>query len=204
MSDCDSAIAGFWGWFVGQCAEILALKETDDPFWDVVLGQLRHVHDELRFELSQDAAAEREFIVTAEGKRFLFPLVDALIAQAPSIIGWKFIALKPAMGFDFYTTYEGIQFDPAKMLFRRIINHDAPSGLGFYIAVPNFTLDVKRQAENAVLVILDTALGERAAASEIDYVEVGLFLPAADSTAYHPLDQLPAYIERWKEENRKT
>jgi hypothetical protein len=88
-----------------------------------------------------------------------FPLVKAIIACAPNIRGWSFIALKPPMGFDFTTNYEGILFDPSSMWFLPLVSNSRPQELGLRVGVPNLIPAIKRQAGNAVLVILDTAFG---------------------------------------------
>jgi len=50
--------------------------------------------------------------------------------------------------------------------------------------------------------LIDTALGERAAASEIQYLEVFALPDAPESHGYLPLCELPAYIE-WRKQQRK-
>jgi hypothetical protein len=101
------------------------------------------------------------------------------------------------MGFDFKTTYEGISFDPRSMWFLPLESSSCPQDLGLRIAVPNFAPAIKRQAQNAVLVILDTALGERAAALDIQFVEVSALSDSPDADGYIELYELPTYIE-WR------
>ena len=50
------------------------------------------------------------------------------------------------------------------------------------------------QAHNAVLVILDTALGERSAALDIQFTEVSGLPPHAESLGYIELPELADYI----------
>jgi hypothetical protein len=120
--------------------------------------------------------------------------VDAIVAHAPRIPGWQFIALKPPMGFDFTSTYEGIRFDPRAMWFLPLNSSSGEGDLGLRVGVPNLTPDIQRQASNAVAVILDTALGERAAALEIQHLEVFALPDSPASLGYRPLCELPGYI----------
>ena len=74
---------------------------------------------------------------------------------------WQFIALKPAMGFDFVTNYEGVELDPKQMWFLPLKSASQPNDFALRVGVPNLLPEVQRQTSNGVLVILDTALGER-------------------------------------------
>lgn len=46
-----------------------------------------------------------EFVVTAAGKKELFPVVDEMISLAPKLDAWEFTALKSASGLGFHTQY---------------------------------------------------------------------------------------------------
>ena len=107
----------FWAWFAKHELDFSKLGTPDEPFWDVALEQLKTVDEHFWFELSRDRHPVREFIVTAEGHVRSFLTAEKLVSLAPDIKGWAFIALKPLRGFQFTTTYEGIQFDPRQMWF---------------------------------------------------------------------------------------
>ncbi len=204
MNESHEAIEEFWRWFQTHRSDFDALTDTDAPFWDVAVSQLQRLDEHLWFELSEPIGDFREFIVTAEGHEEAFPLADAIVARAPKISGWQFIALKPPMGFDFKTTYEGISFDPHSMWFLPLDSRSRPEDLGIRIGVPNFTPAIERQAQNAVLVILDTALGERAAALDIQFVDVSTLPDSPDSDGYIELCELPNYIEWRKRKHRNA
>jgi hypothetical protein len=201
MIEINESISEFWRWFKAHRADIDALTDSYAPFWDSVLNQLQRLDKHLRFELSEPDGGRREFIVTAEGHTDAFPVVDALVAQAPRIRGWKFIALKPAMGFDFSITFEGIRFDPREMWFLPLASSSFSQDLGLRIAVPNLTNSIKRKAKHAVAIILDTALGERAAALDIQQVEVCAMPEHPESDQYIALHQLPEFI-KWRKSKR--
>src|SRR6266536_1946461 len=90
-----------------MCLQIPAILFGTKPS-----SHLKRLDQRLWFEVSEPDGSDREFVITAEGHAAAFPLVDAIVAAAPQIPGWRFISLKPPMGFDFVTTYENIQFDP--------------------------------------------------------------------------------------------
>jgi hypothetical protein len=188
----------FWRWFQSNLTAFSRLENPDEPFWDEALAQLKQVDTGLWFELSR-GEDERELVITAEGKSELFPIVDTLVARAPQVAGWRFAALKPAMGFDFVTTYEGVRFDAAEMWFRPLTSPSRPSELGLRIGVPDLNPSIKRQAENAVLIILDTALGERDAATAVNHVEVVPLPDSPEAERYIALPSLQRYLE-WRKQ----
>jgi hypothetical protein len=195
MSDVQKLIDEFWDWFLAHRSDFDTLKDPNMPFWNAAVAQLKSLDGHLWFELSSNVDGTREFIITAEGHHEAFPIVEAIAAQAPKVQGWKFIALKPPMGFEFVTNYEGIPFDPNVMWFLPLKRGSNRHDLGLRIGVPNLSPANKRQAENAVLIILDTALGERVAALDIGYVEVAVLPESPRSEGYLELKKLPSYIE---------
>jgi len=112
MSQQHESSEEFWLWFQAHQADFNVLTDTSDPFWDEAVSRLKRLDQRLWFEVSGPDGSDREFVITAEGHAAAFPFVDAIVAAAPHIPGWRFISLKPPMGFDFVTTYENIRFDP--------------------------------------------------------------------------------------------
>lgn len=204
MSKLHESIAHFWRWFEAHQTEFDLLTDTSDPFWDAAVSHLKQLDDRLWFEVSEPDGSDREFIITAEGQTDAFPLVDTMVASSPGIPGWRFIALKPPMGFDFETTYEDIQFDPRTMWFLPLESASRPQDFGMRVGVPNFNRAIERQTSNAVAVILDTALGERATALDIQHVEVSALPENPGAEGYIQLCDLPGYIEWHKRKSPET
>jgi hypothetical protein len=197
-----SAIIEFWRWFELHRNELDVLVDSASPLWDKVLVSLHRIHKSLWFELSRRDGSDREFIITAEGQIDVFPVVEALVAQAPTLAGWQFLALKPPMGFDFSTTYESVCFDPRTMWFLPLDSSARPENLGLRIGVPDFAPVIAREAKNAVLIILDTGLGERSAALDIQHVEVASLPDDPATEGFIELPELPAYIA-WRKRKKK-
>lgn len=189
-----AAIAVFWTWFGNNNAAIRALRDADAPFWDRVLGELKRVHPGLAFEMSDEDRGTRDFVITAQSDRRLFSLIDAMIAAAPPRRGWTFTALKSAMGFDFVTDYEGVKFDPKAMWFLPLTSQSRPAELGLRIGIPRLRDQDHDAADFASRIILETALGERAAATDIQHVEVAVLPAEPEKAGYIELPELPAYI----------
>jgi hypothetical protein len=203
MGISDNAGRDFWRWFQDHQSEFDRLSEPEEPFWDIALGELKRVDERLWFELSETGVPVREFVVTAEGRVEAFPIAVALVSHAPEVEGWTFVALKPPMGFDFTTRYEGMLFDAGQMWFLPLESASRPDDFGIRVGIQGLESMDAAVAQRAVLVILDTALGERSAALEIHHVEV-VELPAdPQSLGYFELPELPAYLS-WRKKTQSV
>ena len=194
MADEKQQIAEFWAWFLAHEPEFSRLGTPNDPFWDLALKQIKKVDEHFWFDLSRDKHPAREFIVTAEGHVNSFSTAEELVRLAPKTEGWTFVALKPAQGFHFTTSYEGILFDPSQMWFVPLESTSRPGDLGIRVAVPGLGGMDKTTAHSAILVILDTAMGERSAALDVQHTEVTDVPPDPASEGYMELPELTDYV----------
>jgi hypothetical protein len=199
-NDIKASIEQFWSWIREHKAEIDSLVDTSDPLWDMGLSKLQAINEGLWFELSLPNGNERELIITAESRSELFPVVEKIVSCAPKLSGWRFISLKPPRGFAFKTKYEGIPLDPDSMSFLPLERSDIPKMLGLRISVPSFAESKRTPFTTGVMIILETAVGERAFAMDIQYVEVCSMPDKPEAEGYFPLPNLPDYIAR---RNRK-
>ncbi len=197
-----ASIGLFWTWFAAKEAALRSISGDSDSVCDDLLRAIQQIDKRLYFEMCVNATP-CEFIVTASGHTEVFPLVEAVIAAAPSLRGWAFVALKPPMGFDFKTKYEGITFDPKEMWFLPLVRESAPTALGLRVRIPDYDPSIERQATFAVFTILDTALGERSAALDIAHLEVGSLPVDPQAEGCIPLTKLPSYIQ-WRKGEQAT
>lgn len=194
MAAARTRIRAFWQWFADHQSEFKSLSKPDEPFWDAAVKQIKKVNKRFWFELSGAGDAIREFVVTAEGHVEAFPAAEMLVSLAPKIEGWVFIALKPPMGFTFTTRYEGALFEPRHMWFLPLKNASRPQDFGMRVGIQGLESMDRAVASNAVLVILDTGLGERSAALDIQYIQVSELPSDPASLGYMELVELPDYI----------
>lgn len=190
----ELAVSRFWTWFRANEAKLWAMLNGGDPFWDIALGQLRLVDKGLCFEMSDEKGKQRDFVITAQGDRRLFPLVDSMVAAAPALRRWTFTPLKPAMGFDFTHHYEDVLYDAKTMWFLPLERAERPQDLGLRIGIPSLRELDQDAAEFAVTVILETGLGERERAADVQHVEVVRKPNDPAKEGYIELPELPAYI----------
>jgi hypothetical protein len=194
METANIQIRAFWQWFADHQPELNSLSNSDEPFWNLAVEQVKKVDERLWIELSEAGEPIREFIVTAEGHVEAFPVAETLVSLAPRIEGWTFVALKPPMGFTFTTRYEGSLFEPRRMWFLPLESPSQPQHFGMRVGIQGLESIDERVARNAVLVILDTGLGERSAALDIQYIQVAELPPDPESQGYIELPKLPDYI----------
>jgi hypothetical protein len=198
MDDQSStAIHHFWEWFGAHLADLDAMTDPDGPVADELLARLQAVNSELWFEISSPGHTPREFVITAQGQVALFELVEEMAHRAPALPGWQVVPLKPPMGFGFGIRYEGIDFDPAQMWFEPLTSEEMPQLLGLRVAVPGFLEENEQECGNATLILLDTALGERSAATDIELVEVCELPGDPEEAGFFRLSELMNYLE-WR------
>jgi hypothetical protein len=71
----------------------LKILESDDIARCVewVTAELPKVSPDLMWELSPEIAGERRFVITAENKYFMHPMVSTMLEHAPTIPGFQFM-----------------------------------------------------------------------------------------------------------------
>jgi hypothetical protein len=186
--------SAFWRWF-RRFATKLTPGEPSDSALDELVHELHKVDSRLFFEISTNTA-QKELIITASGNADVFPVVDALIAKAPKIDGWSFIALKPPMGFDFvHSNNRGLELNVKKLWFLPLQCKEDSEVFGLRLAVPSSAAVVRLQSVDTAYTILSTALGERSYASDIGFVELADLPKDPAAEGYAELPILPFYIE---------
>jgi hypothetical protein len=200
MKNTSHAIANFWLVFQEHSKQLAAITTADDPVYDLILEQLQQIHPQLYFEFSSQPQLS-ELVITAEGNRSLFPLVDSIVASAPEIPGWVIFALKPKLGFPVTATWEGITVTIANIVFD-VLEGDSDD-LGLRIFVPGLASEHANDAHNALVRALDHALGEKELADSVQYLEVVPLPDDASAKDYIPLAELENYI-KWRRKQERT
>jgi len=193
----NAAIQDFWTTFNQRADALAKLESAEDPVYDEILAKLHAINDALFFEFSTQGR-KAEFIITAEGDKSLFGLVDDIVAAAPKAKGWSFIALKPKVGFARSITWEGHVIDCASVLFEPL--EDESGGFGIRMLIPDLPDDKQDSAHNGMLRVLDHALGERRFADEIKFTEVTAL--DGDAEDYIPLSALDRFID-WRKQQQE-
>jgi hypothetical protein len=194
----------FWRWFTENCSRFRSMQAAsrEKPL-DEIMEHLHEIHEGLFFEVSEPQDGICDFVITAEGRKSLFSLVDEIIAAAPSLKGWTFTALRPPMGFGFAIDYGKVHLDPDELWFLPLSAGENEDHLGLQIGIPKLKKRDEEEALNASRILLDTGLGERRSAETIEHVEVVSLPKDADAAGFIQLPALPEFLD-WRESKRRS
>ena len=191
----------FWTWVVANAETLRDVCDRDAPILDELLEQLHAYRPGLYFELGGTPGETTELIISAEGVAERFDAVRELVAAAPALDGWEFIAFKPAHGFTFVTEHGRARIDAARSWFLPMESAARPDQLGLRLAVDDYTAEVHEDFLFAAFIVLDVGLGELSAARDIQHVAVGRTPADPAAEGYIALPELPSYI-RWRAQRR--
>src|ERR1700732_4799740 len=85
----------FWNWFSHNSHRYLHFENHRDHLFQALKVELGKINSSLAFEFSglfKDGS--REFIISADGIKSLFPIVINLVNYAPPLKNWKIIAFR--------------------------------------------------------------------------------------------------------------
>ena len=198
----NSNINDFWLWFSGF-ADCLPKNDPPEAALDDLLERLHLIDNRIYFELSINTPT-KELILTAQGDVDAFPVVDAIVAAAPERDDWSFIALKPPMGFDFTFRNNGVVLNAADVWFLPLKSQSDPNALGLRLGVPDADAIFGAQTVDAAYTILDTGIGERSTATDIQHVAVRNLPDNPEANGYLKLPELTDYIAFHKTKHTAT
>jgi len=185
----------FWEWFERNEAKF---RDVDVPekeeLLDELLAKLQAYCEALWFETGTADDGIHELIISAEGDVDHFSAVRKLVASAPPIGGWRFIAFKPANGFDFDTEYQGITFSPEATWFVRLRSPKNPSALGIRVGYAHYDAARHESFMTGTCIMLECALGELAFAESVHHVEVSGLPSSPESSGYVPISELVNFV----------
>lgn len=195
-------ITNFWKWFEDNNHAFLFTNEVDEDIKEQLLSdfleQLHNYNDKLYFQIGGSPDTDQELIITAEGNSEQFESVEKLIAAAPAIPNWKFISFIQPSDEDNSINFEGAELTRSELWFIPLQSASDPSSIGIRIYVPNYEiLKTNDWLDNAVYKMLDTVLGEKSFALDIDYLEIKELSDDLEKDDMIELIDLPRYIA-WK------
>ena len=196
-------IKSFWEWFEKNHRKYLFLNDTTDyakqKLLDEFLFRLHKYDKNLYFIIGGNPGDERmELIITADGIVEYFNKVENIVKEAPKLTDWKITAFKPAMGSGFKTEFRGHEFDPGKIIFIPLSNKQNTRAVGLHICYPDYSKEEREIFVQGTYIIIDALIGEKAAALDIDYMDV--MKTPANISDYHfrHLNELKEFIDEKK------
>lgn len=157
---------------------------------DPMLDRLHLIHEDLHYELAEEVDGVQTVVFTTGGLVGIFAHVEALVAAAPYIKGWNFIAFRQpayhpeAMHIRIYgqdLTLDGVRY------------RSQPDGgkTGIYLSMPGFTA-LSPRPDEGVYLLLDHLLGEHTVERKIGFIE--LENPGDEASATKPIIELRAEL----------
>ena len=188
----------FWNWF--QKNEHIYFHEIEnlevrESIFDDLSKHLSKVNSDLAFEFSPiHDNGKRELMISAEGIKELFPIVEKLINKAPKLQNWNLIAFRQRIpGDDFSLEYGEFKIGYSDLYFRHSEQNEQ---LGIELNIRNF--DDQGQTKNAIYILLDGLLGEYDVTTGIDWIE-WVKLDESNIENLSPIIHLREIIDRRKD-----
>jgi len=187
------AIRRFWESFRRLEARLVEEGHDLGVAYDMLLEDVQKIEPGLFLEICPEGEP-KEFIVTAEGKKELFPIVEEIVRAAPKMDGWKFLALKPRLGFPVKIQWEAVEVRIKDVTFKPIPHPDHTLSLELF--VKDLRPEDAEDAHNALLRALDHGLGERAFAEQIQGTQVAPTPGWLRAAGLIPLTELEGYLRK--------
>jgi hypothetical protein len=179
----------FWNWFTDH-AQGLAKKPSLIDVMDEVQGELKKQHHGVIAEIGP-AGENRLLVLSADGDRKAFSMVQQLFAARPSVIGWKIVAFRPREAKRPMPTIEmnGRKLNPAALRYLAERNGEK---LDIQLYVPGYVIGEETVVLMAFLA-LDHTLGEYDVETKIGAIDL---LPIESAVANsRALDDLPHEVD---------
>ena len=177
----------FWKWFEDNADSLAAIRSGNAPILQRLDRELRKVHPNLNFEMGLSDNDQLEFIVSANGIRSVFPIVEQMVARAPTLPNWKIIAFRQPKGKGAVPEilYQNYRLKVDDVWFSYKQRMDQVVDLTIYIR--DLSPSNMEHAMGASLLHLDNLLGEHLATTGIGYFD---FKPLPDNPAARGLQPL--------------
>lgn len=161
----------FWNWFKKNqkiyYSEIENL-EIREKIFNELSKNLEKINEDLVFEFSPIHENNiREFTISADGIKELFPIVELLIEKSPKLENWKFNAFRQRIPGDEYEIHYGDLKIGYSDIYYRSENDNGK--LGIELNIKNY--DGKGQTKNAIFILLDGLIGEYDVTKKVGWIE---------------------------------
>lgn len=176
----------FWEWFEAQEQYIFdELENHPDDIAEVIAQNLERIHPDLVFDIPFDITdGKREIVISADGDKNLFSVVQEFVKTAKEYERWKIVGLRPRTNqLDQAIDIDGLYLEYEDIFF--VLKHKSlPLDVDVYIK--GYTTDDNRYVHGFFL-LLDTLVGE--------YNAVTCF----EHTIIYSYEEAPPHVRRFIE-----
>ncbi len=167
----------FWNWFGNNSNEFYNLVKShyniQHGFFDKLTPKLAQLKDGYSFLTGMYNDTTAELVITADGDPQNIVFVEELVAAAPQINGWKFVALKPALDIKNVSIDMGdFSFNENNLHFYDSGSADYPDEIEITIVHDDYSEENKIRIISGVYIFLDNYLGELEFVNNIDNLTI--------------------------------
>jgi len=192
-----AAAPAFWTWVGAHVDALKAVKTGHEPVTEELARELEKIAPGLVFELGVGNGV-LELIISADGRKALFPVVTKLVDAAPQLPDLKVVAFRPRRAMEGFSMQVRDTTLAGKDLW--FVAGEDPSRKGM-LGVDVFIVGMRGEhdeaLENAAFMMLEGTVGEFDLETKIGEVQ---FKPAPGKLELplKPLKELPATVDAWK------
>jgi hypothetical protein len=195
MRTQNDHIEDFWQWFKKERHQYEIRPDSEyAERLDVIIAHLNPVAEGLAVEVSKETHGIRELIISADGDKDKFPVVEAIVKGAPRIPGWKAVAFRQKASEEFILTYQNLRFSPAEMSFHPIMEADS---LDLIIYADSLNDKDRDDVVKYGLITLDNVLGEYAATIKVRSYDFQDKQDIRHGERVYKLSELPAFVDKF-------
>lgn len=197
-----SAMEAFWQWFTGNADFYRALPEAadaQDELFAALQLQLDRIAPDLFFVINDAEDGHCDLVLSPDGNLELFPVIEALVAAAPKLTGWKYTAYRQRGPADVSIQINDFTLGPEQIYFAL-----APDGeqIAITLHIADYNLFTDHQLGVASFLLLDNALGEYDVALKVSAIGREPMPEGPSGHGLQPLDELPATFDAFYAEMR--
>ena len=192
-------IGNFWNWFKENEKRLRKFDKDPDTYLNEVLTEAKKIQPGLAIEFELPKNDVINMTVSADGDRNLFAIVKDIVAKAPQIDGWRFIAFRQRMDAEMIKGMKlqaaDRELSPTQMKFFPVITGDT---LDLIIYVKGVTDENYDQIAYGSLLLLDNILGEYDCVTKVrSYDFHNMPTKKEELEGLLPLIDLPAYVDKF-------
>ena len=190
----------FWRWFEANEARLFEFEKDREKIFNELGTQLHRFNPGLTFEFGpKDDEGKREFVISADGIKDVFPAVIALAQAAPKMGRWKVTKFRPRRLCGNTINFQGVTVTKDQVQFS-MEAQDKKVGIVLYISghQPN-----KKETYSGIgFLLLDDCLGEYDVETKVGSVDV-LPSTAQVNEKKSPLSELTTSFDQLFEKTLK-
>jgi hypothetical protein len=180
--------AKFWRWFEQNEGRLFEVERNQIRVFAELEVALKSVHPGLAFQFGPKSSRQREFVISAEGIRAVFPAVAALVSVAPALERWNFVAFRPRIDAA-DIAFETVELAATEAFFAGEVRE---GHVDLTVFLPDRLFSDDRVRLALCFLMLDGVLGEYDVATKIGKIETK---PLSTIAERAPIGELARFVD---------